>query len=365
MEAKISVIIPAYNVADFLPACLESVLTQSLRELEVILVDDGSTDDTPALCDRYAQADDRVRVIHKKNEGVSRARNAGIEAAGGIYYWFVDADDIVMPGACDILYGLAAGRDVDAVIFDYCRMQNDKEAGTFPSVFAEGMYEGKAIIPMLLRRFIGFANEGIHDWLRREPGGLYVENPALWRMLVRGDLIRDNHLRFDPTLRVGEDTVFISLCLSYAERVWVAHRVLYCQRLHAASTVARYEKNPESKHLNKIALLSARRALTRDIALRRGADIGGFWQGNVVMSYMELCFLWAHPLPGIGYRERYRRFLSYAEDPHVAESLQGFLPPDPLSARALPFWLMKRRMHGVMFLCAALLGLTPFRFNRE
>ena len=90
---KISVIVPCYNVTDYLGRCVDSIVNQTYRELEIILVDDGSSDTTGELCDRLAMADSRIKVVHKENGGLSDARNAGIDVAQGDFYAFVDGDD--------------------------------------------------------------------------------------------------------------------------------------------------------------------------------------------------------------------------------------------------------------------------------
>ena len=99
MEKVISVIVPVYNVAAYLPQCMDSILSQSYEALEVILIDDGSTDGSGALCDAYEKKDPRVRVIHQKNGGAASAKNAGLRIATGEYLTFVDSDDFLEPGA--------------------------------------------------------------------------------------------------------------------------------------------------------------------------------------------------------------------------------------------------------------------------
>lgn len=99
MEEQISVIIPVYNVAEFLPQCLDSVVSQDYRSLQILLVDDGSTDGSGEICDQYAAADDRIQVIHQANQGAGAAKNAGLRAAEGTYLSFVDSDDFLEPGA--------------------------------------------------------------------------------------------------------------------------------------------------------------------------------------------------------------------------------------------------------------------------
>lgn len=109
-ESKISVIVPVYNVAAYLPQCLDSILAQTLQETEIIVVDDGSTDNSPQICDEYAAKDTRIQVIHQQNKGPSSARNKGMAAACGKYIAFVDADDWIEPTMLQKLYD-AAERD--------------------------------------------------------------------------------------------------------------------------------------------------------------------------------------------------------------------------------------------------------------
>ena len=110
-EKLLSVIVPVYNVERYLARCIDSILQQSYRNLELILVDDGASDSSGAICDEYAQKDPRVNVIHKENGGLSSARNAGLDAAKGEFISFVDSDDWITWCVCcdDLLDGEAAG----------------------------------------------------------------------------------------------------------------------------------------------------------------------------------------------------------------------------------------------------------------
>ena len=102
-QALISVIIPVYKVEKYLDRCLESIVNQTYKNLEIILIDDGSPDNCPAICDEYAQKDSRIKVIHKANGGVSSARNKGIDVATGDYIGFVDSDDWIEPDMYETL----------------------------------------------------------------------------------------------------------------------------------------------------------------------------------------------------------------------------------------------------------------------
>ncbi len=114
-EAKISVIVPVFSAEGRLPLCIESLINQTFRNIEIILVDDGSTDSSGAICDSYAERDDRITVIHKQNGGVSSARNRGLEIAGGSFIGFVDSDDTLLPDTYEHLLAKATDYGADIV----------------------------------------------------------------------------------------------------------------------------------------------------------------------------------------------------------------------------------------------------------
>ena len=115
----ISVIVPCYNVEKYLKKCVESIVNQSYQNLEIILVDDGATDGTPALCDELAKTDDRIKVLHKVNGGLSDARNAGFATASGKYVAFFDSDDWVEPDTIKIAYDKITANNSDLVVWGY------------------------------------------------------------------------------------------------------------------------------------------------------------------------------------------------------------------------------------------------------
>ncbi|MDE7275156.1 MAG: glycosyltransferase [Lachnospiraceae bacterium] len=115
---KVSIIVPVYNVDQYLPACLNSILAQTLTDIEIICVDDGSTDQSPAILDEYAAKDKRVRVIHKGNRGYGHSMNVGIDAASGEYVGIVESDDCILPNMYETLYAAAKDNDLDLVKSD-------------------------------------------------------------------------------------------------------------------------------------------------------------------------------------------------------------------------------------------------------
>lgn len=179
-QPAVSVIIPVYNSADCLERTVQSVLAQSLRSLELILVDDGSDDGSQALCDAFAARDGRVRVIHQANAGVSAATNRGLDAARGEYVAFVDHDDYISVNFCERLYALAAAQ------------QADISKGTSVRIHADGACELDA-----------WMNRAIHE----HESYLYFFG-EWWTAIYRRALIEEHHLRLREDLILAHDLLF-------------------------------------------------------------------------------------------------------------------------------------------------------------
>ena len=130
MDSLISVIVPVYNVGEYLSRCVDSILKQTYSNLEIILVDDGSTDDSGHICDTYIPRDSRIRVIHKKNGGLSSARNAGIEKAKGEYLSFIDSDDYIHPEFYERLYTAIMENDADVAVCNFKQVAHGTETDT-------------------------------------------------------------------------------------------------------------------------------------------------------------------------------------------------------------------------------------------
>jgi glycosyltransferase involved in cell wall biosynthesis len=363
-EPKVSIIIPAYNVEDYIEACLDSVLAQSFADFEVIAVDDGSGDGTGDILDAYAAKDQRIKVIHKPNGGVSAARNDGIKAARGEYFLFFDGDDFAEPYTVGELVQNMQEQKSDVLLYGYHRWRDGEITQTCLPVFPEGIYEGNAIITDLISRFVGFSNEGINKWLKGDKDGLYVENPALWRCMAKADIIRANNLEFDTSLKIGEDTVFISDLLSCAKRCYVLHKCYYYLVYRESSATAAYEHDAVRKLDGKQKILISRNALTGRILERSGINIKDYWRGNTIMSGIELAFLFSKKGGTMPCMQRYRAYLSYAGLPEVREAARLFRPSGGSGVKRIPLLMFKWGRHAALFTCAMVLNLIRYEFNR-
>lgn len=150
MKELISVIIPVYNVEKYLNKSIESVIKQTYKELEIILVDDGSTDSSGKICDEFAQKDDRIKVIHKKNGGLSDARNAGISEAKGKYLGFIDSDDYIDKNFYEILYNVLKKYNSDISICKHRETYTDYEENTSKLEIKEQVFNTEQALKELL-----------------------------------------------------------------------------------------------------------------------------------------------------------------------------------------------------------------------
>lgn len=146
---KVSIIVPIYNVGQYLTKCIESLINQTLEDIEIILVDDGATDNSTEICDEYALRDNRIKVIHKQNGGLSDARNTGIDVAKGEYLAFLDSDDWIEPNFYEYLYNVIQREQADIVQCDYIEAYNEDIVIQFNECIKENMYTGVEALTLL------------------------------------------------------------------------------------------------------------------------------------------------------------------------------------------------------------------------
>lgn len=200
----LSIIVPVYKVENYLPKCIDSILAQTFTDFELILVEDGSPDNCPALCDAAAEKDARVRVIHQKNGGLSAARNAGLDAARGAWVGFVDSDDYIAPEMYEVLYQAVQSTGADLALCDYAEVD---EAGTPCPQMHVSLSGGELTGQELLKR----------------ASGLMVQ--LAWNKLYRRAIF--TQLRY-PEGKLNEDLFLIpEVCLQIKKAV-VVPKALYC-----------------------------------------------------------------------------------------------------------------------------------------
>ena len=197
-EPLISVIVPVYNVEGFLDQCLESIVSQSYRHLEILVVDDGSTDSSGAICDRWAERDERIRVIHQPNGGLSAARNTALDVMSGEWVIMVDSDDVLHPEAASVLLDAIVGDKADIVVGDYI-IVNGNEEPQWPSnnekIDRRIFSQQEAILAIFYQQGLTHSawariyRASLFDGIRYPVGRLYEDIAIIYPLLKKCDRV--------------------------------------------------------------------------------------------------------------------------------------------------------------------------------
>lgn len=211
---KVSVVVPVCNVETYLRECLDSALAQTLRDIEIICVDDGSTDGSPAILDEYAEKDSRVKVIHKPNSGYGHTMNVGLDAATGEYFAILESDDIIKPNMYEVLYGFAKKYDLDVIKSDHEIFvgEPDNRTFTYMSLCEKPSYYYRVLHPA---KNLDIFNAKMQTW-----SGLY-----------KISFLRENRIRHNETPGASyQDNGFWFQTIAWANRVYFVDRAFYMLR---------------------------------------------------------------------------------------------------------------------------------------
>lgn len=210
-EPLVSIIVPIYNAGHYLVNCIQSILAQRYKNLEIFLVDDASTDVSLLICDMFAGTDNRIHVIRKPNSGVSATRNVAIEQATGKYLQFVDSDDWLDPNATRLMVERAEETESDLVISHYCRVKDDK-------ITVHGFLKQTTVLDQA----------ALARQLMDEPASFYYG--VMWNKLYRHDIIDKHDIRCSEQLMWSEDFLFNLEYIRYAESFCALQTPIYYYR---------------------------------------------------------------------------------------------------------------------------------------
>lgn len=206
---KVSIIVPIYNVEKYLRDCIESIINQTYTEIEIILVNDGSTDSSLEICKEYAEKNEKIKIVDKKNGGLSDARNAGLEHATGKYIMFVDSDDYLALNSCEVLYNAIKDTEFEFVSANFAFTNNDGIPWKRP-MFSDKFQN----IPL-----------DIEDYKK----SFYLVNSTVWNKIFKKEFIDNNNLKFEVGL-LAEDAVFTTLAFLKAKKTYYIKDIVYYYR---------------------------------------------------------------------------------------------------------------------------------------
>lgn len=253
MNPKISIIVPVYKVEQYLPKCIDSILAQTYHNWELLLVDDGSPDNSGHICDEYAQKDERIRVFHKENGGVSSARNLGLDNAEGDYVMFVDSDDWISNECLCKTVNRLNSADVLQFGFTRCEQEINKPNGNNEVTLS------------------------VDDFLSTR-----VINVCVGGNLIKNTIIQIYNIRFDEILKLGEDQLFIFQCIACSKLISRISLQLYY-----------YRDNPESAMHNE-KVVDMINTCWKCIEFKKHYPEFAFRIDDLVLFYLEKIILSGH-----------------------------------------------------------------------
>jgi len=247
-----SIIVPVYNVENYLKKCLDSIIQQVFDDYEVILIDDGSNDNSLQICEIYASLNKRFKVLTQKNTGVSGARNKGIFNALGKYMWFVDADDYIEENALQKLGDCLKGKKIDMLGFSNYHFfeENNK----------------------INKNSINPTTKILSPKVFFEQGNVFETTP--WIMVIKTSLIKDNDICFDTELVIYEDNLFMMNCLAKAKLIKYMDDFLYYYLIRKDSLTSKNKSQ-------KIRMIGYLKLLDFSMEAIQNSDYKDYWNENI------------------------------------------------------------------------------------
>lgn len=316
-QELISIVIPIYDIQEYLKSCIDSVIVQTYANLEIILVDDGSPDDSPRICDEYAKKDGRIKVIHKKNGGLSAARNAGLKAAKGEYVAFIDGDDYIASNFIEVLYKTCKDTGADISCTSFYRV-----------------YSGKLVAPYKKSDAQSFNNlEAIRDIFTAHS----LCEVMTWNKLYRRTLFADNDIEF-PVGKLHEDNFTTYKLLYFAHTIAFVNQPLYYYIQRDDSIMGRLFNE---RRLGVFEMFDE----ARDFFASKGVVVNNELQSSKLLSTLGLLNDYV---------------VSDISNQHIESVLRREL-------KRMRHVVLNREItkkHKIMYLLARL-GLTPYRIGRR
>ncbi len=320
--AKVSIVVPIYKAERYLMRCIKSILVQTLKDVEIILVDDGSPDNCPQICDSYALRDDRIKVVHKENGGLSSARNAGMDAATGDYIGFVDADDCIMPEMYMRMAEVIQEYHVDFVMSDYIRINSDGRSYIKTLKIRDGLYKKEDIKQDIFPSLIMGDN--------LDYGPLLSVCHCMYNLCF----LREREIRFDEDVRWSEDNIFSALMGYEANSFYyIKGEGLYCYYQNEGTITTSYRPDAWAVYKTMNSHLQDRFAETKDFDFTQQLK-------RHLVYYACNCTGQVLHLPKSNWNEYLRKLLS---DPDLESAFYGLRVPGAPIKLKLQLWLMKHK----------------------
>lgn len=336
VEGMVSVVVPIYNVEKYLDRCITSIANQNYTNLEIILVDDGSTDNCPQICDEWAKKDNRIKVVHKKNAGLGMARNTGIECATGEYICFFDSDDYVDKNAVKKAYLLAQKEMTDIVVFGLTRI--DRNGIAVKQVIPKSektCYFGTDVQNIFLPNLIECSNDTA-----------LIKNLCFsaWACMYSMELVRRVNWRFVSERQIISEDSYSLICLyKFVNRVAILDEALYfyCENENSLTQVYRPDRYEKIKQFYfETIKLAEQMEYCNEVHKRISTLFFSFSIG--AMKQIVIADLTAV--------EKRKLLVQIVDDDIMGSALKNAEHRYDSCAKSILCWAMRHKMHRLIYL---------------
>ena len=336
MIAKVSIVVPIYKIAEsYLHKCIDTLTNQTLKNIEIILIDDGSPDNSGQICDEYAEKDERVVVIHQLNQGVSVARNVGVGHATGKYILFVDPDDWLELDCCEKVISEMGRQKCDVLFFQAYR---ETVQGSYP--------DAKADYPKRLKktelRLVQL------DTLIQETYHFGVDRGTPWGRLIRRDYLIKNEIKFPLGIKKEQDLIWNLYLYENLDEAYVMDYMGYHYRVHGESVCSRYNPNMP-KHILDVHCEAKRFVQCYHPNDKDFAIALGLCQINNMGSIMHTTLF--HPEHPLSYKQMKQVMMKYIDDNLQLGYMQQVKYKDiPSPKMAIRFFVVKYHCFAAIYI---------------
>ena len=339
VKGVVSMIVPVYNGEKYLHKCIGSIINQDHKKIEIILIDDGSTDDGGKICNKYALSDKRIIVIHTKNNGPAAARNRGIEKAKGEFIFFLDADDFIEKNALSLLVENYDKYKVDLIIGDFNKIKED--VSEISNSGHDRFFSGSKLLTK--KEII----EYIFFYLKKpNRAPLFTQS---WGRLFKSEIIKKNKIFFNTDLRTFEDVAFNFEYLKYIDKLFFLKKNIYNHLVHDnyASATMKICDDPKILFGYIRALANAKEFLAKycpDFEIKKG--VGHAYISYTIIQLVRTC----GQVNDRNKKKIYEFIQKLINSPEVRSNLQ-FYSPSKGESKILPVFMRLRLVFPILMIC--------------
>lgn len=335
MGVLISAIIPVYNSEEYLEECIKSLINQSLKEIEMIFINDGSRDNSLSILEKYKKIDKRIKIINQSNSGPSNARNRGLQIAKGEYISFIDSDDWIDINMYKEMYSIAQSENADIVISDMIKYYSKEDYKYVKELnLPQGLYTGEIIIEKIVSKY--FKNSLCNSMADK---------------IFKSDIIREHSICLDESLYYAEDWKFNVDFLKYTNRAYYMNKAFYYYRRNYESSSCKYNEDTFSH--NGITLYNNRKIYAKYF------NINEFEGAEELLNIMKHCIIMEVSQKEVSIKRKINRINTIINMSEVNEAIIHVCK-NKLSLKDKIFYLATKRKMSILLYIYSVIALRKF-----